>query len=240
MTSPISSLSHPSTNRFTVLVVDDHPMVAEVIGSRPVVGSSIGFVTTGTDAIERCRRMRPDVVVLDLGLPDVDGFEVVQRVRDGAESSPKFLVVSGYESPEILLRSMRLGVDGFREKSVRVEEIAAAVELVAGGGQAFTASQQAQVRPLMARLTVRSREAASLAATLTPRERQLLHLVVRGHTNRQCARRLGVAERTVESHLFKVYAKLGASTRIAAVQRALSLNLVDLTAAPSVLVSVGP
>src|SRR5438874_7225826 len=121
MTSPISSLSHPSTNRFTVLVVDDHPMVAEVIAMACAERRAldvIGFVTTGTDAIERCRRMRPDVVVLDLGLPDVDGFEVVQRVRDGAESSPKFLVVSGYESPEIVLRSMRLGVDGFREKSV--------------------------------------------------------------------------------------------------------------------------
>ena len=85
------------------------------------------------------------------------------------------------------------------------------------------------MQPLLADLTRRSREAAAAASALTKRERQILNLMVQGHSNKQCARALGITERTVESHLFGLFSKLNATSRIAAAQRAVDLNLVDLT-----------
>jgi two-component system nitrate/nitrite response regulator NarL len=231
MTDPTTLPTSSRTDRFTVLVADDHPIVAQVIAQacadRPAL-EVLGFVTTGTEALEHCRRWRPDVLVLDLGMPGIDGFQIVRQLNEEGRTT-KVLVVSGFASAEVLLQCMRLGVEGMREKTGRVEEIAAAVEDVARGAQAYTEEQQGSVRPLLANLTRRSREAARVASALTKRERAILELMVRGYSNKQCARALGITERTVESHLFGLYSKLHATSRIVAVQRAIELGLVDLT-----------
>src|SRR5438552_3970313 len=158
-------------------------------------------------------------------MPGMDGFEIVRRLNEEGRTT-KVLVVTGYESPKILLCCMRLGVEGVKEKSSRIEDIAAAVEDVARGSHVFSEAQRRCVQPLLADLTRRSREAAAAASALTKRERQILNLMVQGHSNKQCARALGITERTVESHLFGLFSKLNAPSRIAAAQRAVALTRV--------------
>jgi len=231
MTSPTPAAPGTEADRLTVLVADDHPMVADVIANACAARSSlevIGVATTGTEAFHRCHALQPDVLVLDLGMPGMDGFEIVRRLSEEGRTT-KVLVVTGYESPKILLCCMRRGVEGVKEKSSRIEDIAAAVEDVARGSFVFSEEQRRCVQPLLAELTRRSRDAAMVASALTKRERQILNLMVRGHSNKQCAHALGITERTVESHLFGLFSKLNATSRIAAAQRALDLNLVDLT-----------
>jgi DNA-binding NarL/FixJ family response regulator len=193
----------------------------------------LGTVHSGPDAVRRCRRDRPDVLVLDLGLPGMNGFEVLERLED-LRGEMKVLVVTGSATPEAVLRCMRMGVQGLREKTSRVEEISAAVEEVARGRSAYTREHERAAQSLLGDLARRSREAAAVSTALTKREREILQLMVRGHGNRQCARALGITERTVESHLFGLYSKLGATSRIGAVQRALQLHLVDLEQVPAV------
>jgi DNA-binding NarL/FixJ family response regulator len=176
--------------------------------------------------------MNPDVLVLDLMMPGIDGFEVIRQLNLNPQSATRILAISGDESPEIILRCMRMGVDGLLEKTWPSAHIAAAVEAVAAGSHVFSPEQSRAVQPVLAVMARRSREAKIIALSLTRREREVLDLVVRGHSNRQVARALEIAERTVESHLFGLYGKLGVESRIQAAQRALELRLVDLS--PSV------
>ncbi len=230
----LSPITTSPSKRFTVLVVDDHPIVAQVIANaceeRPSL-EVLGFVTSGFEALERCRRSNPDVLVLDLGMPGIDGFEVGRQLNEAGPRRTRILVVSGYDSPETTLRCMRLGVEGLLQKTWPAEHIAAAVEAVAAGAQVFSTEQRRAVQPVLADIARRSRAANAISAFLTRRERDVLRLMVRGYTNRQVARELGIAERTVEGHLVGLYGKLGVRSRVKAANRAVELNLVDLSAA---------
>lgn len=215
--------------RFTVLVVDDHPMVADVIAQACRERQALevlGFVTSGAEAIESWRRTSPDVLVLDLVMPGVDGFEVIRQLSLQSPRTTRILAISGYDSPEIILRCMRMGIEGLVEKTWPAAEIAAAVETVGAGGQVFSLEQRRAVQPVLADLARRSRTAKIVSSSLTRREREVLELVVRGYSNRQVARTLDIAERTVESHLFGLYVKLGARSRVQAAQLAVEFNLV--------------
>jgi len=213
-----------------VLVVDDHPMVSQIIAiacnERPSL-QVVGQAGDGWEALEKCELLHPDVVVLDLGLPGLSGFDVLVRLREQFPST-RVLIVSGRDDRAAVFESVRLGADGFLEKTGSVDEIAAAVEAVGQGTKVFSVDHRRSVHVELGDLIRRSREAASLAARLTRREREILDLLAWGLSTRLMASRLGVSERTAEAHTRSLYRKLGVRSGVQAVHRAAEMKLVKL------------
>jgi len=215
----------------SVLVVDDHPMVRDVIrqaiedrANLRIVGES----ANGVDALAMSVDLSPDVLILDLGLPVMDGFEVIRRLR--AEQSPvRILVLSDRHDKETVLKCLRLGVDGYLEKTASVAEIAAAVEAVAAGTRVFSVDHQQAAHEELVVLARRYGDAAKALTSLTRREQQTLGLLAEGLTTRQVGSRLGISERTVESHVRSLYKKLAVSNRVQLITRAAQLKLLSGT-----------
>jgi two-component system nitrate/nitrite response regulator NarL len=213
-----------------VLIVDDHPVVRDVVaracGKRSGL-EVVGEASDGPEALEKCRRLDPDVMVLDLGLPAMSGFDVMRELR--SESHPvRILVLTGREDPEAVFLSVQLGASGLLVKTCSVSDIVAAVEAVANGSQAFSPDHQHAARSGLRELARRSSRASYVRATLTRREVQVLEMIALGLTSRQLANRLGIAERTVTTHIGHLYTKLGVRSRVQALHRAAELGVVDL------------
>jgi DNA-binding NarL/FixJ family response regulator len=215
---------------FRILIVDDHPMVRQVISlacaGRPRL-EIVGEASTGEEALQKCQELSPDVLILDLGLPDMDGIEVVRRLRSMG-SLIRVLVVTGRDDRASVLSALREGVDGYLEKTGSIEVIASAIEAVGSGTQVFGMEHRRGLQQEIGDLARRARESARAVAALTVRERQVLAFIGEGLTTRQMARKLGLSERTVESHISSLYGKLGVSTRVQAFHRAAGLGLVDV------------
>jgi DNA-binding NarL/FixJ family response regulator len=187
----------------------------------------VGQAGTGFEALAQCADLRPDVVVLDLGLPGLTGFDVLVRLRAELPST-RVVIISGRDDRAAVFQSVRLGAAGFLVKTGSVGEIVAAVEAVGQGTEVFTVDHQRAVHAGLSDLIGRTREAARMAGRLTRREREILDLITTGLTNRGMANRLGVSERTVEAHTRGLYRKLGVRTRLQAVRLAAQLNFVTI------------
>ncbi len=213
-----------------VLVVDDHPVLRGVV--RAACGASpnlqvVGEADGGEEAIEAVRRLSPDVIVLDLALAGFDGIEVIRRLR--SERWPtRVLVLTGRLDSQVVFDCIRAGADGYVGKTSGVGLITEAIETIAAGGRVFTPEQERGAVDALGRMARRVREASGIATHLTSREAEILRLISKGLTMRQIAVRLSVSPRTVESHIARLYRKLGVRTRVQAVGRAASLGLVDL------------
>jgi DNA-binding NarL/FixJ family response regulator len=220
----------PPVSPVRILIVDDHPLIRQIIRlgceGRPDL-EIVGEAADGHQALAMARELQPDVVVLDLVIPGMDGFEVASRLRANG-SAARILIVSAHGERGIVFEALRLGAAGFLEKTASVDEIVAAVVAVAGGTEVFSVEHERSAQARLGELARAARSAARAAATLTARERQVLQLIVEGLTSRQVATRLQLSERTVETHIANLYRKLDVRTRVQALHRAASLGLVDL------------
>jgi len=213
-----------------VLIVEDHPVLREVVriacDASPLL-HVVGEAQTGEEAMEASRTLSPDVVLLDLTLRGMDGLEVARRLR--REGRPvKILVISGRTDDQTVFESIRAGVEGYLEKTSGVRYITDALVRVAAGERVFTRDQERAAIAELGRLARRAREASGLARSVTPRELEILRHLSRGLTMGQAANRLGVSIRTVETHVAKLYRKLGASNRVQAIAKATDLRLIEL------------
>jgi DNA-binding NarL/FixJ family response regulator len=213
---------------FTVLLVDDHPMLRKIVrlscDELPNL-EVVGEAADGTAALALVTETRPDVVVLDLGLPGMSGLEVARHIKSEAPET-KILILSGRIDQESLLDSMRAEVDGYLEKTSRIESIAHAIEAVARGRNLFTDEQERLAYGQLRTMVRRAREISRVEAKLTPREVEVLQLISEGMTTRQMATRLSMSQRTVESHISKLYRKMGVGSRVQAVAKASELGLL--------------
>ncbi len=213
-----------------VLIVEDHPALRGVVRSAcesdPAL-AVVGEAITGHAALDMCETTDPDVVVLDLGLPGMGGTEVARRLRQ-AGSRAKILIIAGPTEDDRVFECMRIGVDGYLGKSAGTEQITGAIATITRGGRVFTPEQEARARDQLGAMARRAREASRVAALITTREREILELISFGLTMKQVATRLGISPRTVETHIAKLYRKLGVGSRVQAIARAASLGLIDL------------
>jgi DNA-binding NarL/FixJ family response regulator len=211
-----------------VVVVDDHPLLRDAVkiaceNDRDI--RVVGQAGSGTEALEVCARVKPDVLVIDVGLPGIDGLEVARRLK--AQRSPiRILVLTGSEEPGSLFEARRIGVEAFVEKSAHIEELPGTIRKVAAGEWEFSSRQQQRANQQLAVLIRRARETKRVAASLTTRELDVLRLIADGATTRQTASRLKLSQRTIESHIAKLYSKLGARTRVQVVILASRLGLL--------------
>lgn len=205
----------------TVLLVDDEPLVRAglraVLEAQPDI-EVVGEAADGAAVIPLVRRLRPDVVAMDVRMPLLDGIEATRAVLRTVDAPPKILVITTFENDEYVYEALRAGADGFLLKRARPSEIVHAVRLVAEGESLLF---PASVRQLAAEYGDGGGNSAARAvmerAQLTDREAEVLRLMARGLSNAEIAERLVVGTETVKSHVSAVLAKLGARDRTQAV-----------------------
>ncbi|MEV7812897.1 response regulator transcription factor [Streptomyces flaveolus] len=213
----------------TVLLVDDEPLVRAglraVLEAQPDI-EVVGEAADGAAVIPLVRRLRPDVVAMDVRMPLMDGIEATRAVLRTVAEPPKILVVTTFEDDEYVYEALRAGADGFLLKRARPAEIVHAVRLVAEGESLLF---PASVRRLAARYGDGARPARTVLerARLTEREAEVLRLMARGLSNAEIAARLVVGAETVKSHVSAVLAKLGARDRTQAVIAAYESGFVE-------------
>ncbi len=205
----------------TVLLVDDEPLVRAglraVLEAQPDI-EVVGEAADGAAVIPLVRRLRPDVVAMDVRMPLLDGIEATRALLRTVDEPPRILVVTTFENDEYVYEALRAGADGFLLKRARPAEIVHAVRLIAEGESLLF---PASVRQLAAEYGEgggnRAARAAMERAELTEREAEVLRLMARGLSNAEIAARLVVGTETVKSHVSSVLAKLGARDRTQAV-----------------------
>ncbi len=196
-----------------VLLVDDHPVVRKGIHDMldEAVGIEVvGEASHGAQALELVQQLAPDVMLLDMELPDMKGSELITELK--ARGAPvKMLALSAYADREYITESLAQGASGYLVKEEVPEHIVDAIRGVARGEQGWVSQQ------VSARLSAWMQEQANAKTKpLTPREIEVLQHVVDGKTNQEIAFALGISEKTVEKHLEGVFSKLGVTSRVEA------------------------
>lgn len=204
-----------------VLIADDQAMVRA--GFRMILGAAEGIEVAGEaqdgrEAVELARRLAPDVVVMDVQMPRLDGVAATREILAAASEAPRVLVVTTFDVDDYVYEALRAGASGFMLKNAPPEDLVAAVRVLAGG-EALLAP--AVTRRVIAEFARRSPSPA-LAATaalddLTDREREVFALVARGLSNAEIAEALVVSNGTVKTHVARILMKLGLRDRIQAV-----------------------
>jgi DNA-binding NarL/FixJ family response regulator len=203
----------------TVLLVDDHPVVRE--GLRGMIDAEtdltvVGEAGSGAEAVAMAESLHPDVILMDLRMPDVDGVTATERILASLPRT-RIVVVTTYESDTDILRAVEAGAAGYLLKDASRAELADAVRDAARG--------KTVLAPTVADRLVRFvRQPASV--TLSGREVEVLAQVAVGKTNAQIGQLLHISEATVKTHLLRAFNKLGVSDRTAAVTTAMSLGLM--------------
>lgn len=205
----------------TVLVADDHAMVRE--GLRALLSSMdgyqlVGTASTGADAIREAVLLKPNLLVLDIGFPDLSGIEVVRKLTKAAPSV-KILMLTMYEDDESILGAVRAGALGYVLKGADADDLLRAIAAVAAGEAIFG--------PGLARraLQVMSAPPEPAFAGLTRREREVLELIASGLSNPAIAAKLGLSTNTISNHISSIFGKLQVASRAEAIVRARSAGL---------------
>lgn len=203
-----------------ILMADDHPMFRD--GLRALLSSVsnivlIGEATTGDEVVDQAAQLQPDIILMDIQMPGLDGIEATRRILN---TSPhiRILILTMFEDHDSILAAMRAGARGYLLKGARQDEILRAIQTVDDGGAIFNA-------PIAQRLlnylgTSHWKARSNIFPELTDRELEILNLVAAGHNNAQIAQRLFLSPKTVRNHVSNIFHKLEVADRIQAVLQA--------------------
>jgi DNA-binding NarL/FixJ family response regulator len=209
--------------KIRILVADDHPMLREglvaVLGTQPDF-EVVGEAADGSETVRLAETLQPDVILLDLEMPEVDGVAALEGLRD-AGSASRAIVFTAYDTDQRILGALRAGARGYLLKGASRTEIFDAVRTVHAGGSLLEPG-------VTTRLLDHVREDREQPEPLTPRELEVLLLISEGLHNSEIAGRLFVTERTVKFHVSSILAKLGADNRTEAVALATRRGLIRM------------
>ena len=202
-----------------VLIADDDDLMraglVELLTGDPEI-EIVGEAATGREAVERARRLRPDVVLMDVRMPDLDGIGATRELA-GAALGTRVLVLTTFEQDDYVFGALRAGASGFLLKRTRPEELIAAVHTIAAGDSLLSPSVTRRVIDRMAQQPTPELADQAKLDELTTREREVLELIARGLSNREIAAALVVEESTIRTHVKRVLMKLDLRDRVQAV-----------------------
>ena len=204
--------------RRVLIADDDHLMRAGLVELLTVDDNIqvIGQASTGREAVAAARRLNPDVILMDVRMPDMDGITATRELVSAAPHM-KVLILTTFEQDDYVFGALRAGASGFLLKRTRPEDLIAAVHTIADGESMLSPSVTRRVIDRLAQQPVPELGDNALLAELTPREREVLDLMARGMSNREIAVALAVEESTIRTHVKRVLSKLGLRDRIQAV-----------------------
>jgi DNA-binding NarL/FixJ family response regulator len=209
-----------------VVLADDQPLVRT--GLRMILGAVddievVGEAADGAEAIGVCAELSPDVVLMDVRMPNVDGIDATRAIT-ATDSPPKVLVLTTFDLDDVVYEALRAGASGFLLKDAPEERLVTAIRVVADGGSLFAPSV---TRTLIAEFAQRSHRASPVSVDrLTGRETEVLVHIARGLSNAEIAEALFVTENTVKTHVARILMKLGLRDRVQAVVLAYECGLV--------------
>jgi DNA-binding NarL/FixJ family response regulator len=202
-----------------VLIADDDDLmragVVELLTADAEI-EIVGEAATGREAVERTLRLAPDVVLMDVRMPDLDGIQATRELVRAAPSA-RVLILTTFEQDDYVFGALRAGASGFLLKRTRPEQLIAAVHTIAAGDSLLSPSVTRRVIDRMAQQPTPELADQAKLAELTPREREVLELIARGLSNREIAAALVVEESTVRTHVKRVLMKLDLRDRVQAV-----------------------
>jgi DNA-binding NarL/FixJ family response regulator len=222
-----------------IVIVDDHDLARE--GLQDMLADEtdikvVGEATNGREALAICSRVRPDLVLMDVRMPEMDGLEATRAIK---QEYPKIsvLILTMHENPDYLLEALKAGAAGYVLKDALQHEVTTAVRQVLAGESPLNPELAAR---LLRRLAVeegerggpsrgiRERREGPYIEPLTPREQEVMELMKLGHTNRKIAQQLVISPGTAKNHVEHIIQKLGVSDRTQAVVKALELGILEL------------
>ena len=202
-----------------VVVADDQALVRA--GFRMILTADgvdvVAEVVNGAEAVDAVRRTRPDVVLMDIRMPEMDGLEATRRILAGADHQPRVIILTTFDLDHYVYAALSAGASGFLLKDVTPEHLVAAVRMVRAGDALLA---PAITRRLVERFAGRDPDSAAMhrdLSALTPRELEVLRLLADGLSNAELAARLHLSEATVKTHVARILAKLGLRDRVQAV-----------------------
>lgn len=214
------------TAKIRVIVADDHAIVRDGISSLLSTEPDIEVVaeaTNGREAVELSKRHKPDIVLMDLMMPEMDGVEATKAIRAGA-SNTRVLVLTSFAAEDRLLPALRAGAQGYLLKQSGAEDLVGAIQLVHSGGSSLDPAVAGKVLQELAKESGPS----GPAEALTDRELEVLGLIARGMSNRQIAESLVISEATARNHVSNILGKLQVESRTQAALYALREGLATL------------
>ena len=208
-----------------ILIADDQAMVREgfgaLLGAQPDM-LVVGDAADGAAAVARSRELRPDVVLMDVRMPVMDGLEATRRLQDG----PRILILTTFDLDDYVYAALRAGASGFLLKDAPAADLINAVRVVAAGEALLAPSVTRRLIAEFAARPAADQPRPTALNALTPRETDVLRLIARGRSNQEIAADLVVAEQTVKTHIGRILAKLNLRDRAQAVVFAYETGLV--------------
>ena len=209
-----------------ILVADDHPIVRDgliaILSTQPDF-EIVGKASTGVEAVSQAEALKPDLLLLDLEMPEMDGVEALRRLRD-MHSPVRAIVFTAFDTDERIVGAVQAGAQGYLLKGAPREEIFNAIRVVHAGGSLL----QPVVASKLLRQVIQDHDGHSSPDALTPREQNVLQLLAQGLQNKEIAAELVITERTVKFYVSSILSKLGAGNRTEAVTMAVQRGLVKL------------
>jgi DNA-binding NarL/FixJ family response regulator len=213
-----------------VLVADDQEIVragyTALLNTQPDI-TVVGTATNGADAVRLCREQQPDVVLMDVRMPTMDGIEATRQLAANHRGAgPRVLVLTTFDFDQHVYDALNAGASGFLLKDVTAERLFDAVRVIAAGEALLAPTVTRRLIGEFARLRPRLPQQPDLLGMLTPRETEVLRLVAEGLSNLEIAERLVVSDETIKTHVSRILAKLGLRDRAQAVVAAYETGLV--------------
>jgi DNA-binding NarL/FixJ family response regulator len=212
-----------------IVVVDDHKVVrsgfAGLLDTQPDF-AVVGTASDGAEAVRIGQKLQPDVVLMDVRMPGMDGIEATKRLAGSVPDPPRILILTTFDLDEYVYDALRAGASGFLLKDVTAERLFDAVRVIAAGNALLAPSVTRRLISEFAGRPDARPQSASALEELTPRETQVLQLVAEGLSNAEIADRLIVTEETVKTHVSRILNKLGLRDRTQAVVVAYETGLV--------------
>lgn len=209
------------TTSISVLLVDDHPLVTEGIGACLETWDNItivGTASTGKQAVEKALQVKPDIILMDINLPDMTGLEATRQIKRQLPDA-RIMILSMHDNREYVVSALEGGASGYILKDVSSAEVATAIEAVYRGGTYFSAE--------VSRTLVQPPDIPKTDSILTTRERQVIIELARGNTNKMIARSFDISERTVETHRKNIKRKLKISSTAGLTRYAMENDLLS-------------